>query len=115
MGWPLRRVEWKTPYSDLQPGDWWTRPLADVVDDDDLSPELRASGRRETFWIRLPGNCGSWCPDLNEAGGTSAWTLTLADDGSPLTATPSINAVGCYHGWLTNGVLTDDCEGRTFP
>lgn len=26
-----------------------------------------------------------------------------------------MNAVGCYHGYVTNGVITDDVEGRTFP
>ena len=41
------------------------------------------------------------------------WTRT----GEPpnVTATPSINHQGCYHGWLRDGVLTDDCEGRKFP
>jgi hypothetical protein len=39
-----------------------------------------------------------------------AWTRT----GEPpnVTANPSINWVGFYHGWLKNGVLTDDCEAR---
>lgn len=41
-----------------------------------------------------------------------AWTR----EGEPpnVSAHPSINHVGHYHGWLTNGVLSDDCEGRTF-
>jgi hypothetical protein len=29
-----------------------------------------------------------------------------------VTATPSINWVGNYHGWLTKGVLSDDVDGR---
>jgi hypothetical protein len=40
------------------------------------------------------------------------WSRT--GDAPCITATPSINHVGQYHGWLRNGVLTDDCEGRTF-
>jgi hypothetical protein len=31
-----------------------------------------------------------------------------------ITVTPSINYVGFYHGWLRDGVLSDDCEGRIF-
>jgi hypothetical protein len=41
------------------------------------------------------------------------WTVT----GEPpaVTLEPSINIVGSYHGYITAGVITDDCEGRTFP
>jgi hypothetical protein len=31
-----------------------------------------------------------------------------------VTSSPSINYVGIYHGWVQNGVVTDDCEGRKF-
>ena len=31
-----------------------------------------------------------------------------------ITVTPSINHVGQYHGWLANGIFTDDSEGRKF-
>jgi len=31
-----------------------------------------------------------------------------------LTVTPSINIGGFYHGWLTNGLISDDCEGRKY-
>lgn len=31
-----------------------------------------------------------------------------------ITATPSINCVGVYHGFVTNGEVTEDCEGRKF-
>jgi hypothetical protein len=33
----------------------------------------------------------------------------------PLTLTPSINCVGSYHGFVTNGVISDDVEGRPVP
>jgi hypothetical protein len=111
VSWPLRRREPAEHYTDLAPGDWWTRGTETGVD---LSPEFMASGRVEIIWIRLPGNCGVWSPDINASGDDSGWTLCLADDGSPLTATPSVNANNCYHGWLKNGELTDDCEGRTY-
>jgi len=31
-----------------------------------------------------------------------------------ITLSPSINIVGSYHGWLRDGVISDDCEGRRF-
>lgn len=39
-----------------------------------------------------------------------------AVEGEPplLTLTPSINVAGVYHGFIQNGVITDDCEGRKF-
>lgn len=44
---------------------------------------------------------------------------TITGEGDQLTASPSIlvsNAEGPkYHGWLQNGILTDDCDGRKFP
>lgn len=32
-----------------------------------------------------------------------------------ITVKPSINFKGRYHGWLRDGVISDDCEGRKFP
>lgn len=40
------------------------------------------------------------------------WTVT--GEWPNITVTPSINSVGRYHGWIQNGVITDDCEGRKF-
>lgn len=43
----------------------------------------------------------------------SKWTV----QGAPpnITVSPSISQVGIYHGYIRNGVITDDCEGRKFP
>ena len=49
-----------------------------------------------------------WHPDRSDR----TWKRT--GDPPNVTITPSINAVGTYHGYLTNGALTDDLEGRTF-
>lgn len=51
-----------------------------------------------------------WAMDTPATGG-GHWTRT----GTPplLTVTPSI-AASRYHGFLTNGILTDDLEGRTY-
>jgi hypothetical protein len=38
----------------------------------------------------------------------------VSGDAPNITMTPSINIVGSYHGYLQNGVITDDCEGRKY-
>lgn len=72
----------------------------------------------EELCVLLPSR-DEWNVDrgrkLNEAKSTRRlpqWTWT----GKPpnVTATPSINSVGRYHGWLRDGVLSDDVDGRKF-
>lgn len=50
-------------------------------------------------------------PASNAPGKLPGWDRT----GTPpvITARPSIGSDG-YHGWLTDGVLSDDLEGRTY-
>jgi hypothetical protein len=40
------------------------------------------------------------------------WEVT----GEPplITVSPSINILGAYHGWIRDGIISDDCEGRTY-
>jgi len=59
--------------------------------------------------VVLPGWEGPWHID-GPSGTGGRWART----GVPplVTVTPSINVPGKYHGWLSNGVLTDDVEGR---
>ena len=73
--------------------------------------------------VVLPGKGGAFIPwhvdgragnqpDLSKPG----WTRTGDPKANPPTvsATPSILVGGTYHGYLTNGVLTDDLDGNTF-
>jgi hypothetical protein len=32
-----------------------------------------------------------------------------------ITLSPSVNIVGSYHGWIRDGVISPDVEGRAFP
>lgn len=82
-----------------------------------LSPEYQRDwlGKRAPLFVMTPA--GPWCVDAQSTDGNGnftghGWTVT----GTPpnITVTPSINMVGTYHGWLTNGVLSDDLEGRTY-
>ena len=65
--------------------------------------------------MRLPGG-GEWAIDGPSSNGPG-WSRT----GEPpkITARPSIlshasGTIKGYHGWLTDGVLTDDLEGRQY-
>ena len=71
------------------------------------------TGRRPLFVI-LPGRHlflvdGKCWKDGKAYGG---WTVT--GDAPNITISPSINIGGNYHGWLQNGVISEDCEGRKF-
>lgn len=103
-----------------KPGAMWLDPtkpevVAMLIDDrPDLSLEYKRDwlGKRSPLCVRLPDGSG-WCVDLiatnNHSGG--GWAVT--GDVPHVTARPSI-AVHGYHGWLTNGVLSDDLEGRRY-
>ena len=68
--------------------------------------------------VKLPSGGSEWNIDLgrriNASGGRQVPAWTRTGEAPNVTVTPSINNVGRYHGWLTNGVLTDNCEGRKF-
>lgn len=58
--------------------------------------------------VKLPDG-SEWCVDGPATNGPG-WTRT--GDPPRITARPSIGSAG-YHGWLTDGVLSADIEGRT--
>lgn len=71
--------------------------------------------KRPPLLVCLP-NGTFWCIDSLPAKGESGWDVT----GEPpnITVSPSIyNGPGqpnAYHGFLSNGILSDDIEGRRF-
>lgn len=78
------------------------------------SPEWIASGRDYFIWIVIPGLDGKnhlFTPDRMSSNGVSGWEVT--GELPNITLRPSIGAVE-YHGWVTDGVLSDDIEGRTY-
>ena len=128
MPWPLNFVRpelWSIGPNGRIPGDW-TYAAWMVTDCPSALgkaywslPERPDKPRRPPIIIRLPDGC-EWCPDRmgwNQAQGFhgDGWQVDLSCGPDMLTITPSINVVGCYHGWVRAGYVTDDCEGRTFP
>lgn len=137
MPWPLRKIEIAHADRDDKGVEWWvdaaTRERPKVGDcfyaPQFLHDPLRAS-LAPRYWLtwsktRLPivivlPSGEWWCVDemAHDRNGHhgEGWTVTGSIDTTPITlsCTPSINAVGRYHGFLTNGVITDDVEGRRF-
>ncbi len=91
--WPIRELPpgamYVTPWANARNVNGWTGDAIQVVLPD---------GRE-------------WCitgPSSNGGGWTVTGTMPA------ITASPSILVPG-YHGFLQNGVLTDDLDGRTYP
>lgn len=94
---------WPAPWLlDHSPGSRW------------LSDEYKrdVAGRRPPMVVMLPGY-GDWCIDSPMSGSESGWAV--AGDPPALTLSPSINCEGVYHGFIVDGVLQDDVDGRKFP
>lgn len=103
-------------------GDMWYAPwmisgteTARYMLDHYLSTRYAAEhmARRPPLMVRLPGGI-DFCIDsrADSPGGESGWTVT----GEPpaITVSPSINVMHHYHGFIREGVITDDCEGRRY-
>lgn len=123
MSWPLTEVpnpfygEHARPWNDLPPGSFWRVPLVDLENGKhwylvrDLSPEFLATGRDYVIFITLPGGA-EWSPDCLSSESGQGWTVS--GELPAITVTPSVDQIGRYHGFVQNGALTDDLEGRTY-
>jgi hypothetical protein len=67
-------------------------------------------GKRMPIMVMLP-DWSLWCIDQKSSNG-EGWTVV--GNAPQVTASPSI-LVPRYHGFLQNGVLTPDLDGRTYP
>lgn len=109
MSWPIRFHE--TPPDEPKTGDAW---YADYLLDPEYQTKVIAPEHRGKRPIEVMLPCGSWfcihsMPTMHPGSG---WRVS----GEPhaITVEPSILIAGRYHGWIRDGVITDDCEGRTF-
>jgi len=93
---------------DQEPGDMWFCGHYLENSEEDiafyLAPEYLKDNRKDRppLMLALPGGA-HWLIDGNASGAKSGWTVS----GIPpkITARPSILVEGCYHGFLTDGVL----------
>jgi hypothetical protein len=115
-------MAWTIKYHEKRPevpvvGDMWPAPW--FLEGPETSRNYWVSKQYDKDWadkrpplvVKLPGG-HEHCVDMGGSGNREGWTVT----GSPpkITVVPSINVHGIYHGWIRDGVITDDCEGRKF-
>lgn len=128
MAWRLRKIMDKA--DGIRRGLWgipgtcFYAPASQLADLK-LSPKYHANwaGQRAPICIWLPNN-NLFCVDelaWNDAKGGfhgDGWDVvgSIDNDFISLTAHPSINYTGRggYHGWLKDGVLSDDVDRRQF-
>jgi hypothetical protein len=105
---------------DKRPGAIWPLPHIGPGSEDRAWAEdvllsieyLRDHAERDPLCLRLPDG-SHWVMDCRAAqGNETGWTIT--GEAPVLTASPSINT-GRYHGWLIDGVLSEDLDGRRYP
>lgn len=89
-------------WSQLDPGAMW-------LEDGELVCKI-PGGSAGSEWQVDRGRLMNADPERAGKKRLPEWTRT----GEPpnITVSPSINYMGFYHGWLCEGVLSDDCEGR---
>ncbi|WDL96961.1 hypothetical protein [Alicyclobacillus sp. ALC3] len=116
MPWKCRMVEYD-PAMKLEIGDMFfaNEYLQNSVSLKHLSAHYLAEpAGRPPLWVMTPGGC--WCVDerpfVRGEWTDGGWKVT--GTAPNITARPSINFPGLYHGWLTDGVLSDDLEGRRY-
>jgi hypothetical protein len=103
--------------SKRQVGDMWYLdiPVEDLGERHLSAQYFAENANRQPIVVLMPGRnyllVDGKCYD-DKKGYHDGWIVK----GIPplLTVTPSLNLVGRYHGYITNGVITDDVEGRKF-
>ncbi len=108
-----------TPWAELRVGDMWLAPyLLEHPVGHVFRPAAKYFARnahRPPLVVRLPGPV-DWCVDgpAWAQGKPTSDGWDVSGQYPYVTAAPSINIVGIYHGWLQAGVISDECEGRKY-
>lgn len=111
-------MSWKLRLHENQPlpihiGDCWMIPPDDIerrIKLGLMSNEFKA-GKSLALMVVLPG-INLFLLSQRPTSGTAGWVVT--GTAPVITVMPSINCVGSFHGFITNGEITEDCEGRKF-
>ncbi len=108
MPWPLKLRE--------IPDNKW--PHKEQVGDVFKQVHELMNGEKETHWYVVLPNGALFDIYGKMSDGSPGWTIT--GEFPNITAHPSINShahssVQGWHGYITNGVMSDDLEGRTYP
>lgn len=128
MSWQCELVDYPGDWTDLNVGQMFYGPTAEEALNHDshwdsilrlysrhLSDYYKAhNAHRRPIFVILPG-LALFCIDgqcHSDGVFYGGWTVT--GDAPALTLAPSINIGGTYHGFLQNGVISPDCEGREY-
>lgn len=128
MPWPIRLLESRPTQPEI--GDaWYSQEYLDMEKNHPcvqegvvvsrLSPQYHAefSGKRLPIVIQFPAG-RTLCIDsrfMSEAQGGyygNGWVIT--GEFPKITMRPSVNLTGDYHGWVCDGVIGSDCDGKKF-
>ena len=126
MSWVCRLVDVTgfegTDFARLAPGSLYFAPW--LLERSSLSNQYRRdwAGKRPPLVLVVPGYGGhcldqEWWPYM-PGRDHDGWEIT--GDPPQITASPSlgigkdVNGRWAYHGWLRDGFLSDDIEGRTY-
>ena len=102
-----------------KPGDMWYAPWfipKEYVEGNEsyyLSPEYFRDhyGKRDPIVVCVPGGA-HWIVD-SKANNMNGHGWTVTGQVPNITCNPSIG-ISKYHGWLKEGILSDDLEGRKY-
>jgi hypothetical protein len=119
---PVTGKQGSSAYAVASPGAIYECPWLDEGEDDHCADLLSDfyhqswRGQRLPLAVVLP-DYTHWVVDQKSTiRGSTEWGpgWSVTGQAPNLTAHPSIDA-GTYHGWLQNGVLSADTDGRTYP
>ena len=75
---------------------------------------FKNNAHRRALFVVLPGRVLFVIDGQCQKDGQSYGGWCVSGQAPLITVNPSINIHGAYHGFLQNGVISDDCEGRSF-
>lgn len=95
---------------------WFGERSADPFTYDMWPSDEFMNSSRKPLYVLLPSNARYleyFFIDMKDYEDKGGWRYT----GTPpiITVTPSINCVGRYHGYVQDGYVSKDVEGRTYP
>jgi hypothetical protein len=130
MSWTCKMIEYHkglhTKGGGIETGDMFWGPKPDELDDPKWSATVRFvcrhlsayylqnNSHRSPLVVCLPSG-DLFCVDgMCWSSGNYYGGWKVSGDAPHITVEPSINMQGIYHGYLQQGIITDDCEGRQF-
>lgn len=90
---PADRRVFGRPLSPEYARDWEGKRMPLVV----MIPARRTGGEEPAGW--------PFCVDTNATDSDHGWVVT--GEAPLISVSPSVHAVGVYHGWLIDGVISD--------